>query len=230
MTEKQEIFTLLNGKIKMYHSDYNPTSDAIWLGAFPDIPPKTVLDVGIGTGGVSLCVQHHFSDAHIVGIDCSQDMLNICEQNAKLNNFQFELLNQDIFTWSTPKTYDLVISNPPYFVGTPTKKHPGAHHNRYLINWIHKCIARVRPQGRFCTIVDAGRTGEVIGAMAKNFGAITIIPLFSTKSIAERVLISGIACSRAHSVIYAGFPIQYEPIVREGLTVHKILSNIAEKC
>ena len=55
MTEKQGNFTLLDGRVKMTHSFYNPTSDAVWLAAYAPTNLKNALDVGIGTGGVSLC-------------------------------------------------------------------------------------------------------------------------------------------------------------------------------
>ena len=226
MTEKQEIFTLMGGKVKMNRSNYNPTSDAVWLAALPCTEPKNILDVGIGSGGVSLCLQHHFPDAHITGIDISQEMLDICANNAKLNNYEFELINQDILTWSTPRTFDLVVSNPPYFFGTPSKKHPNAHHNTDLTQWIRRCVARVRPMGYFCTIVDAARLGDVLYVIGKNCGSITIIPLFGSKQIAERVLIRGRVCDHGGSIIHIGHPMNYEPILRDGLTIQKILSNI----
>ena len=45
MTEKQDIFTIMGGRVKMRRGIYNPTSDAVWLAAFVDDTPKTVLDV-----------------------------------------------------------------------------------------------------------------------------------------------------------------------------------------
>lgn len=224
--EKQDIFTLLDGKIKLYQSNYNPTCDAVWLAAMPIGAPKTILDVGVGSGGAALCAQHHFPDAHITGLDISPEMLDTCTKNAKLNNFDFELLNQDILKWSTPRTFDLVISNPPYFHGTPTKNNPRAHHNADLGAWTKKCIARVKPRGYFCTIVDAGRVADVIAVMQKTMGDITILPLFGAKKIAERVLIRGRAGTRGASVIHFGLPMNYEPVLRNGLTIGKILTKI----
>jgi len=226
MHETQEIFTLMGGKVKMYRSEYNPTSDAVWLAAMPDKAPTTILDVGIGTGAVALCLHHHFPNATITGIDISENMLTTCAQNAELNACQLELIQQDIIRWSTPRTFDLVVSNPPYFTGTPKKTNPNAHHNIDLSHWIRRCIARVRPQGYFCTIVDAACTGNVLGTMAKNCGDITIIPLFGAKKTAERVLIRGRLCSGGPSVIHIGYPMNYEPILRDGLTIRNILSNI----
>jgi len=225
--EKQDIFTLLNGAVKMHRSQYNATSDAVWLASLPCATPKTVLDVGIGSGGVALCLHHHFPDAQITGLDITDDILDVCRDNAKINNCDIELLHQDIFTWSTPKTYDLVITNPPYFTGTPTTRNPKAHHNTDLRLWIRRCVARVRPRGYFCTIVDAGRLGDVVMAMNKTCGDITIIPLFGAKNTAERVLVRGRACSKGPCVIYKGLAMNCDSILRDGLTIQKILSNIS---
>lgn len=230
MTEKQEIFTLMNGRAKMYRSEYNPTSDAVWLAALPSKSPKTILDVGIGTGGVTLCLHTHFPTAYLTGIDISPKMLNICKQNADLNDCDIELINDDILTWSTPKTFDLVVTNPPYFMGTPSNKHPMAHHNTDLIAWIKRCIARVKPHGYFCTIIDAARLGETLGEITKKCGSIIIIPLFGKKRVAERVLISAQMASHGNSMIHQGFPMNYEPVLRNGLTIQNILSNIDTSC
>ena len=90
---------------------YNPTSDAVWLAAFAPTGAKTVLDVGIGTGGVSLCLLAHNPDAQIVGIDNSPEMLAECRKNIVLNDKTIELIEQDIFNWRTERTFDLVITN-----------------------------------------------------------------------------------------------------------------------
>ena len=93
MPKKQENFTLLDGRVVMAPSFYNPTSDAVWLAAFVPKDVKTVLDVGIGTGGASLCLLTHIPDAQITGIDISQDMLDACQTNFGLNNKKATLLN-----------------------------------------------------------------------------------------------------------------------------------------
>ena len=230
MTEKQEVFTLLGNRVKMLCTQYKPTSDSVWLATMPCTEPKTVLDVGVGTGGVALCLHHHFPKAKITGIDISQDMLNACANNAKLNNCDIELIKTDVLEWSTPRTFDLVISNPPYFFGTPRQHNPKAHHNTDLARWMQKCVARVRPHGYFCTIVDAARLSEIIAPISKRCGSITIIPLFGAKKIAKRVLVRGRVCGRGDSVLHSGFPMNYEPILRDGLTIQNILDNIPASC
>ncbi len=221
----------MDGRVKMYRSNYNPTSDAVWLAALPSVIPNTVLDVGVGTGGILMCLHHHFPNARYSGVDNSQEMLDVCRENAFLNRFSVSLMNEDVMTWSTPLTFDLVVSNPPYFSGTTRNKQPNVHHNVDLAHWIRRCVARVKPRGYFCVIIDAARLAEVITVMGKaNFGDITVIPLFGSKPVAERVLIRGRACSGGPSIIHIGFPMNYDPILRDGLTIKKILSNINPQC
>ena len=225
MTEKQEIFTLMGGRVKIKRGRYNPTSDAVWLAAFPKKHPGTVLDVGIGTGGVALCLASHMPDIEITGIDISQEMLDECAVNFELNNKQAELVCDDIMTWKTDKTFDLVVSNPPYFKGTPAKH--DAHHNADLYSWTARCVARVKPNGTFATIVDAAAAADVISAVNKHCGDIKILPLFSTKNTAERVLISAVVGSHANTQMFQGINMNCEAVLRDGLTINDYLTMLS---
>ena len=203
---------------------YNPTSDAVWLAAFLPNGVKTVLDAGIGTGGAGLCALVHNKDIQLTGIDISPEMLAECARNAALNNHDVELINADITTWRTARTFDAVITNPPYFRGTPAKHN--AHHNADLALWTRKCIARVRPRGYFCTIVSADRISDVIAEMNHHCGDITIIPLFGAKQTAERVLLRGRIGTRGASILYSGLPMNYDPVLRDGLTISDTLATL----
>ena len=225
MAEKQEVFTLLNGRVKMTHSFYNPTSDAVWLAASAPQGAKTALDVGIGTGGASLCLLSHFPDLQITGLDISEKMLAECEKNMLLNNHNIKLLNADILKWSTPERFDLVITNPPYFNGTPAKHN--AHHNTDITKWIDRCSARVAPNGHICIIIDALCAAKVIHILdKKHFGNIEIFPLFGTKNKAERLIIRAKSCVKTGSSIYSSLPMNNDMILRDGLTIDSLLSTL----
>lgn len=217
----------MGGRVQMRRGHYNPTSDAVWLAAFAPARAKTVLDVGIGTGGVSMCILANNPDAVITGIDISDKMLDACRENAELNGANIDLIIADITTWRTDKTFDLVVTNPPYFNGTPARHN--AHHNADLKTWVARCVARVRPMGTFCIITDAATVGTVIAEMAKKLGDITIIPLFGARDVAERVLVSGRMGSRGVSVLHRGLPMNYEPVLRDGLTIADTLSKLSQK-
>ena len=225
MTEKQGNFTLLNGRIKMIRSFYNPTSDAVWLAAYTPNNPKKVLDVGIGTGGISLCLQSHFPETNITGIDISDEMLKACKNNIELNGTTINLLKQDILTWSTTERFDLVITNPPYFNGTPAQHN--AHHNTDIAKWIKRCCARVKPNGYICTITDALCASKIISILEdKHFGNIQIFPLFGGKNSAERVLIRAKQGAKTGTTIFQGSSMNNDLILRDGLTIDTLLSKL----
>lgn len=224
MSEKQEVFSLIGGKVKFYRGIYNPTSDAVWLAAFVPDKPKTVLDVGIGTGGVALCLYSHQNNAQITGLDISGDMLVECAKNAELNGCDIELINADIFSWKTARTFDVVVSNPPYFKGTPA--HHNAHHNVDISGWVKKCVARVRPRGWFCTIVDTLVLADTISVMSKSCGDITILPLYGSKQTAERVLVRGRVGTKGGTILYKGLSMNDSGVLRDGLTIYQKLSKL----
>lgn len=225
MAEKQEIFTLLNGRVKMHHCFYNSTSDAVWLASYAPDGIKTALDVGIGTGAVSLCLLQHFPEIQITGIDVSNEMLENCAINIKLNNASIKLLNQDINTWSTTERFDLVITNPPYFNGQPARHN--AHHNADLTNWIKHCCARVNPNKYICIIIDSLCTDKTMAILKeKHFGNIQIFPLFGAKNSAERVLIRAKQGAKTGSTIFCGTSMNNNMILRDGLTIDALLSTL----
>jgi len=225
MAQKQEIFTLMGGRVRIHRGRYNPTSDAVWLASMAaDTHAKSILDVGIGTGGVSLCILANNPNATITGIDISDQMLRDCAQNALLNNKTIELINADITSWRTARTFDMVVSNPPYFQGTPAAHH--AHHNADLGLWAQKCVARVKPRGYFCTIVDAAAMATVISAMTRACGDIYILPLFGRAHTAERVLIRGRVGTRGGTILHQGLPMNCDDVLRDGLTIDAALSRL----
>lgn len=221
MIEKQDIFTIMGGKVKMHRGIYNPTSDAVWLAAFIDGRPKTVLDVGTGSGGVALCLMARMPEIKMTALDISDQMLDAARDNFALNNQTAEFINTDITKWRTNRTFDLVITNPPYFKGTSATH--SAHHNADLVEWSRKCIARVKPNGTFAIIVNAPEITSVISEMSRHCGDFRILPLFSTKNTAERVLLSARVGRAKNTTIFNGIPMNNENVLRHGKSVAEIL-------
>ena len=223
MTEKQDIFTIMGGAVKMRRGMYNPTSDAIWLAAFIDNAPKTALDVGTGSGGVALCLMARFPQIKMTAIDISPAMITAASENFALNNQTAEFIHTDITTWRTSRAFDLVITNPPYFNGTPATHN--AHHNADLVQWTRRCIARVKPGGMFATIVDATRAGTVISEMTRHCGDLRIMPLFSKKNTAERVLLSARLGRGAQTKMYSGLDMNNQKVLRDGKSIWDIFAQ-----
>ena len=204
---------------------YNPTSDAVWLAAYTPNKVKKILDIGIGTGGVSLCILSRNPTAKITGIDISDEMLDGCRTNMKLNDKNINLVKADILNWSTSETFDLVVTNPPYFMGTPGASK--AHHATDICKWLKRSVARVKPGGYFCMISDALMTDIAVSVLVdKHFGDIQIFPLFGAKKSAERILIRAKQGSRAGTTVFMGTSMNNNLILRDGLTIDTLLATL----
>ncbi|WP_440679486.1 peptide chain release factor N(5)-glutamine methyltransferase [Candidatus Pelagibacter sp. HIMB1517] len=74
------------------------------------------LDIGCGSGCISISLLEHYKKSVGTGIDISKDA--ILNTKTNLNNYNFtnriKLLRENIFTYKTDKKFDLIISNPPY--------------------------------------------------------------------------------------------------------------------
>jgi tRNA1(Val) A37 N6-methylase TrmN6 len=86
------------------------------------------------------------------------------------------------------RAFDIVMTNPPYFSGTPRKD--GAHHNADIYKWTAACVKRLKPRGMFYTIVVPDVLDKVIAALHDaKCGGITIQPLATARGI-ERAIVS----------------------------------------
>ena len=78
-------------------------------------PPKTILDLGTGTGCLLLTLLSEFKGARGVGIDVSEEALKVANQNAEALNLSDRVsFSQGEWAESITGKFDLVISNPPY--------------------------------------------------------------------------------------------------------------------
>ena len=74
-----------------------------------------ILEVGTGSGCISISIALIRGDAKILSIDISQNALNKAEENSdyhKTNNVKF--LNLDFLKEIPSERFDIIVSNPPY--------------------------------------------------------------------------------------------------------------------
>jgi len=72
-----------------------------------------ILDIGTGSGCISIALKKQLPDINMTGIDISKEALKVAKENAKNNNVSINFDNSDIFS-NVVGTYDVIISNPPY--------------------------------------------------------------------------------------------------------------------
>lgn len=75
----------------------------------------TALDLCTGSGALAIQMAHHYPDAQIDAVDISLDALEVASINIQDYDLeeQIELIHTDLFE-GLDKTYDLIVSNPPY--------------------------------------------------------------------------------------------------------------------
>ncbi|WWO98619.1 MAG: peptide chain release factor N(5)-glutamine methyltransferase [Candidatus Dasytiphilus stammeri] len=82
----------------------------------------SVLDLGTGTGAISLAIAVERPDIFVLGVDNNQDALSLAQHNAKnlsIDNVLF--IYSDWFSELYDQKFNIIVSNPPYI--DPSDEH-----------------------------------------------------------------------------------------------------------
>lgn len=74
----------------------------------------SVLEVGTGSGCISIALKKELPNLSITSLDKSVKALRVAKKNILNNQVNINLLKQDIFKFKPVNKYDILISNPPY--------------------------------------------------------------------------------------------------------------------
>ena len=75
--------------------------------------PISILELGVGTGAISLALKNHFVNARVEGVDFSDDALALANENACELALDVKFYKSDWFE-NVDGKFDLIVSNPPY--------------------------------------------------------------------------------------------------------------------
>jgi len=111
-------------------------TDGVILGAYASThSPQHILDIGTGTGVIALMLAQRFEDATVTGVEIDELAAHTAKENFTASPFvdRLELVNSDIFLWNPAINYDLIVSNPPFYINSlhnpdarrKTAKHTG---------------------------------------------------------------------------------------------------------
>ncbi len=233
---------LLDKKVKIYQPDtgYHASSDAVWLSSAVE-KIKTgdnILDVGSGTGAVSLCLAERFKEKSpsIVGLEIQALLTDAANHSARENGFDFvSFINTDIFNSKLkPCSFAHVISNPPYSLEdmpSPNKSKAFAHNFQTcdLQKWIDFCIKMLKPQGYFYMINRAEALEDILVHIHGRLGGIEVFPLYSKlHQPAKRIIIRAKKDSKSPLIIHpivivhnsnGAYTEKAEQILRKGLSI-----------
>jgi tRNA1Val (adenine37-N6)-methyltransferase len=98
-------------------------TDGLLLGAWANLPSSTaanglaILDIGAGSGLISLMLAQRAPDTTICAIELDTSAAAQAKQNFQQSPFasRLQLLKGDILTYQPEDRYALIVSNPPFF-------------------------------------------------------------------------------------------------------------------
>ncbi|NDV45743.1 methyltransferase domain-containing protein [Paludibacter sp. 221] len=153
--------------------------DGVLLGAWADVKnANNILDIGTGSGLIALMLAQRNPDATITAIDIDENAILQSEINIKNspwgNRIEVGKNSLQDFMLSSTKKYDLIVSNPPFFINSmkaPEDTRTTARHTDTLTHeeLITYSKALITPKGKLCIILPINE-GEKCIDFAENSG------------------------------------------------------------
>ncbi|HVE39180.1 MAG TPA: methyltransferase domain-containing protein [Planctomycetota bacterium] len=79
------------------------------LSRIPDQSYRSIVDLGCGTGDLTAALADHWPEAHVRGVDQSEEMLVPARERAEAGRLEF--LKGDLASWRPEAPADLIVSN-----------------------------------------------------------------------------------------------------------------------
>ena len=151
-------------------------TDGVLLGAWTNLEnANRILDVGTGTGLIALMLAQRTIHARITAIDIDVDAVGQAQENVQASSWKdrVEVALQDVCSYASDGLFDIIVSNPPYFINSlkcPDGQRTTARHTDSLdVNrLIEKVTEILAPEGRFSLILPADQTDELLRIAEEN--------------------------------------------------------------
>ena len=125
---KSEPLQYIIGKVEFYGIEFNVNPSVLIPRQETEILVETIinsvnkdgslkiLDVGVGSGNISISLAKHLPYSKITATDISEQALETAKANAEMNNVleKINFIKHDILSHNLNDEFDIVVSNPPY--------------------------------------------------------------------------------------------------------------------
>lgn len=76
--------------------------------------PKSILDLGTGSGAIALALKMHLKYSRVVAVDADLSALQVARRNAARHDLEVDFRHGRWFEPVAGERFDLVVANPPY--------------------------------------------------------------------------------------------------------------------
>ncbi len=166
-------------------------TDAVLLGAWADVgQAESILDIGTGSGVIAIMLaQRSSATTTIDGVELLEPDAMQARQNVLQSPWpgKIRIVQSDIVDFDPGKKYDLIVSNPPYFVNSllpPTKGRSAARHDTTLTSemLLDAVVRMLAHSGKFSLILPAAEATSFIQRARSNEMYITRHTKFFTRA------------------------------------------------
>jgi tRNA1Val (adenine37-N6)-methyltransferase len=157
------------------------TTDACLFGAWmadeinnEELKINNCLDIGTGTGLLSLMLAQKNLEVGITGVEIDEDAGEQANENfnASLWKDRVDILKGDVKEYDFPEKFDLIISNPPFYereLRSESEKKNLAHHSENLtLGELLSIIKKYLNPGGFFFLLLPYKRNEEIKKLLKN--------------------------------------------------------------
>jgi len=151
--------------------------DGVLLGAWAGVEKaNNILDIGTGTGLIALMLAQR-SASSVIGIDIDSDAVLQAKENVRKSPWpdRVEIYESSLQEFSPDMShgFDLIVSNPPYFVNSlkaPSEGRATARHADTLTHeeLIGNAVRLLSPNGRICVILPVNEGLQCVGYATNN--------------------------------------------------------------
>jgi tRNA1(Val) A37 N6-methylase TrmN6 len=186
---------LLGGKVVIFQpkKGYRVAVDSCLLAAaIPAHAGDKILDLGVGTGAVSLCIRARVPKCQIVGIDKNTGYLELAQKSVEKNDWEQSIDLHFGDVCHPPRilelhSFDYVVANPPYFDADAYFKSPNigkteahASHGSNLADWVACAKRFLKPDGQFFIIYPSDKEQSLCDALKAEFNHIALFRVYSS--------------------------------------------------
>ncbi len=111
---------------------------------------STALDIGAGTGEISIILSKLFPELKFTGIEINERAVALAKKNSELNDCpNAEFIQDDFLEFDVNKKFDLIVANPPIKIGKQT-----------VFEFYHKAKSLLSENGQFSLVVKHSQGAE----------------------------------------------------------------------